>query len=164
MSEDIDSVGEDKSNNPSVYQKLQSERDALKSEVERLKGQVELDERVPQLERRLNQLTDQVVQAEATITRNRLIQDKYPNLRGYEEFIPLGTEADMEVKAKKLTERLGGAGSSIEIPSNEPLKNPADNNASVQLSDEEFERVVMEAPTIEKAKELYERQRIASGG
>lgn len=164
MSEDIDSVGEDKSNNPSVYQKLQSERDALKSEVARLKEQTELDERVPQLEQRLKNLTEQVVQAEATITRNRLIQDKYPSLRGYEEFITLGTESDMEARAKKLTERLGSANTPTEIPSNEPLKSPADNNAPTQLSDEEYERAVMEAPTLEKAKEIYERQQAATGG
>lgn len=153
-------VGEVKTDqsNPSLYQKLQSERDKLREEVERLKEKVDLDDRIPAMERRMQDLSAQVVQAEALISRNRLIQEKYPELKGYEEFIPLGTEKDMEEKAKKLQERvLNKPSSETSEPSNEPLKSPVDSTSSGPLSDEQFEDMIMNAPTKEKAKELFHK-------
>lgn len=90
-----------------IFQRLQSERDKALLETEKLKRKLENIENLEEKEKRVNEAEERVFIAEAKVKRNEIIEKEFPQLKGKERFITLGTEEEMRQSARDLADSFG---------------------------------------------------------
>jgi len=112
----------------SLYSKFQSnlsekekEIKKLQSKLERREAELEEIEGIDKLREEAEELKRLKFETEASQARANLITKEFPQLKGKEQFIPLGTEEEMRNKASEMVKEFGLSGKGEE----ESLKSEA---------------------------------------
>lgn len=92
---------------------LQEEKNArqrAERKAEKLEEKLSSVENLPEIESKAEEATKKLFEAEALTVRNRVITSEFPQLKGKENFIPLGTEEQMRETARQMVQQFNLTG------------------------------------------------------
>lgn len=135
---------------------LEKEKKSLIRDLEKTQDELGSIENLDEKKRELDDLNRQKFEAEAQVARVRLVSQEFPQLRGKEEFIPLGTLEEMRAKAQRMVQEfnLSAPADSLQSPATNTFAATVDRFAS--LSPQELKTELAKLPTDVKKKMIDE--------
>lgn len=92
-----------------VYSRMQREKARLEKELklaqrelEKTRDELGSIENLEDKQRKLDELNRQVFEAEAKVARSTMVENEFPQLKGRDKFIPLGTVDEMRTHAQDI--------------------------------------------------------------